>query len=577
MSAWGLVEAQDSLFKQSPVPLVCVDADGHVLDVNQAATVFLGLYHPEQSGINLLSFVDGCDRSQVSSVLLQSSLVGFDMEVTVRRFDASTTAVRLLGAAPTQYAEGRYARQIALIDISRQRQAEECERETLAQLNHVNTHDALTGLPNRYHFEDRLIGAMARCNRDFSTGALIFVDVDRFKFYNELYGHNVGDEILKEVARRLVNNVREQDTVCRYSGDEFILIMENVDTYTAVDTLLNKLRHELSVPVRGLTERPLSISAAFGATLFDHNARDVECLVLQAETAMLRAKRNERNRLEFYSPNADSAAERRRMIEHDLGSALAREQFSVVYQPQFRDGDQRLVGCEALLRWSHPDAGQILPGEFIEVAEDTRISSEILRFVLNRVCRDARKWLDDGLDMARVSVNVSALDLSSETFADEVEQALRSSGLPADRLEIEVTETSMMRYPEAAALALGRLSKMGVSIALDDFGTGYSSLSCFMDFPFDRVKIDQAFVRDLPTSRRAQAVVRAVSTMVDRLSLDVVAEGIETDAQRQCLRDCGVDQMQGFLFAHPMDEPQFRRIAPRHTQTSEPEAELCRH
>lgn len=502
----------------------------------------------------LITMVHQADRRRVVSHLMRLAQ-GDDVEIDiVLEMPHGTPLPVTLLSTPIIDASGslRFS-QHALLDMSRRREVERTLQQTAARLDHLAHHDALTGLANRYLMEDRLAQAVARCRRNGWLGALVFVDIDRFKLYNDTYGHATGDAILVEAATRLSLAVREQDTVCRYSGDEFLVILENITSQADVDTVLGKLREEFRRPVYGVADRALELSASFGATLFDRNTRDAGLLIKQADLAMYEVKQNGQDAVGYYSPQINAGAERRRLLEADLAQALDGSQFELQFQPQVDAASGRVKGCEALLRWHHPSRGLIEPSEFIPIAEHRGHIAQITGWALVTACQAARRWLEQGLAFERIAVNVSARDLSSPYLTTQVAQALQHAGLPADMLEIEVTETSVMHYPEVAARTLRALAATGVKLALDDFGTGYSSLKCLKDHAFDRIKIDRSFVDALGRHAGNDAIVTAMVSMASSLGVEVVAEGVEHPGQRVRLLDAGVPLMQGKLFTPPLD------------------------
>ncbi|MGE0482669.1 MAG: putative bifunctional diguanylate cyclase/phosphodiesterase [Gammaproteobacteria bacterium] len=544
----------DDLFDAAPVALLCLDEPGNVLLANRAVARLLGRSPAYMCHRPFITMVRQADRRRVVSHLTRLAQgEAAEIDVVLEMPHGTPLPVTVVSTPVIDEAGSLRYSQHALLDMSRRREMERTLQQTAARLDHLAHHDALTGLANRYLLEDRLARAVARCRRNGWLGALVFVDIDRFKLYNDTYGHAAGDAILVEAATRLSMAVREQDTVCRYSGDEFLVILENITSQADVDIVLGKLRDEFRRPVYGVADRTLVLSASFGATLFDRNTRDVGLLIKQADLAMYEVKQSRDDVVGYYSPQVNAGAERRRLLEAELGQALDGSQFGLQFQPQVDAASGRVRGCEALLRWHHPSRGRIEPGEFIPIAEHGGHIEQITGWALATACLTARHWLDRGIAFERISVNVSARDLSSPHLADQVELALRHAGLPPHMLEIEVTETSVMHHPEIAARTLRVLAEAGVKLALDDFGTGYSSLKCLKDHAFDRIKIDRSFVDALGHHAGNDAIVTAMISMASSLGVDVVAEGVEEPGQRARLLDAGVPLMQGFLFAPPLD------------------------
>ncbi|MCP5146338.1 MAG: GGDEF domain-containing protein [Gammaproteobacteria bacterium] len=539
------------LFDRAPIAMVCLDEPGQVLAANHATAHLLGRpvnYMQRRPFVTLVAQED--QRRLVSHLTRVANGERCETDLTMVMPRGTTLPTTLVSTPIMRGNHFEYSHN-AILDMSRRWQVEKTLKKASERLEHIAHHDALTGLANRYLFEDRLVRAVTRCRRNGWMGALVFVDLDRFKFYNDTFGHAVGDAILVEAATRLAMAVREQDTVCRYSGDEFLLILENITSQADVDVVLGKLRDEINRPVYGVADRPLQLSASFGATLFDKSTRDAGLLIKQADVAMYQVKKSRRDGFGYYSPQVDAVAARRRQLEADLGMAVSGLQLRLEYQAQVDIDARHISGCEALLRWEHPVRGRILPDEFIEIAEHAGLTEKIGEWVLHRACADARRWLDEGYQLDCIAVNVSARDVSSERLIGYVQDALATSGLPPSLLEIEITETSVMHQPASAAKVLGQLSELGVRLALDDFGTGYSSLRCLNDFPFNRIKIDKSFVLGLDHNEGNGAIIMAMTSMAENLGIEVIAEGVETESQMSKLAAWGVKLMQGFLFARP--------------------------
>ena len=541
------------LFVDAPAPMVCLDEPGRIIMPNNRVATLLGRTLDNLAGRPFLTVTRSEDRRGLISHLARvadGQNCEFDLTITMPR--GTEVPVSLI-SSPVHDHRGRfkYSNNVVL-DVSRYRQVEETLSKAKEHLSHIAHHDALTGLPNRYLFEDRLQQAVLRCRRNGWLGALVFIDIDRFKLYNDMHGHEVGDAVLIEAATRLSLNLREQDTVCRYSGDEFILILEDVTSVADVNKIVDKLQSQFSTPIYGLLKRPLALSASFGATIFDKSTTDTDALVRQADAAMYEAKQTPKVGFELYSPRSDAAVSNRRMLVADFESALSQKQLWLAYQPQVDWRSSTLVGVESLIRWDHPKLGLVAPSYFIEIAETTEYSERICRWVLLEACNRLRHWDEQGLQVPRIAVNVSPRDVCGSHLIEFVEEALESSGIAPGRLEVEITETSVLHHPPTAERVLGELSKKGVHLALDDFGTGYSSLRYLRDYPFDRIKIDRSFVADLITQPDNQVFIDAMVSMASSLGIAVVAEGVESAEQGKRLADAGVDIMQGFYHSRPL-------------------------
>ena len=553
---------EGTLFRDSPAAMLCLDEPGRILMPNLRAVELLGRAEMHLNGRPLVAIAQGGDRRRLISHLARvASGRTADIELTLHLPLGTELPISMM-SSPVHGPSGQFVySNNVLVDVSRYRRVEETLSKAQEHLTHIAHHDALTGLPNRYLFEDRLKQAVRRCRRNGWLGALVFVDIDRFKLYNDMHGHDVGDAVLVEAATRLSLNLREQDTVCRYSGDEFILILEDVTSIADVNKIVEKLHEQFSHPIYGLLDRPLALSASFGATIFDKNTEDLDALVRQADAAMYEAKQTPQAAFELYSPRSDAAASNRRMLVADFENALSERQLWLAYQPQIDWSSSQLVGVESLIRWDHPKLGLIAPSYFIEIAETTEYSERICRWVLLEACSMLRRWDEAGLSVPRIAVNVSPRDVCGAHLVEYVEEALESAGIAPGRLEVEVTETSVLHHPPTAERVLGALADKGLHLALDDFGTGYSSLRYLRDYPFDRIKIDRSFVADLVTRPENQVFIDAMVSMAGSLGIAVVAEGVESQEQCERLARAGVDIMQGFHLARPLTAKKFEAFA----------------
>jgi diguanylate cyclase (GGDEF)-like protein/PAS domain S-box-containing protein len=427
-------------------------------------------------------------------------------------------------------------------------------QDAQARAQHLADHDPLTGLPNRRLLEDRLTQAIALGQRNRQQTAVMFVDLDRFKTINDSLGHAVGDALLKEVAGRLVTQLRTGDTICRIGGDEFVVVLPEIKRSSDLAQVAQKVIEHLSQPVV-IEERELIVTPSIGISVFPDDGRDAETLIRNADAAMYHAKELGRANYQFFTEQMNQAASRRLSLESDLRRALGRDELRVHYQRIVDAKSGRVTGHEALVRWQHPERGLVLPGEFIQLAEETGLILRIGEWVLREACRwntfiGARSADGGGL---QVAVNLSPRQFNDPRLPDMVARALRETGLPAGLLELEITESTAMRETDATLGTLKRLKQLGVSIAIDDFGTGYSSLAYLKRFPVDRVKIDRTFVAEAPGERDQGAIVPAIVALAHALGIRVIAEGVETEAQRAFLEGCGCDFIQGYLTGQPVD------------------------
>lgn len=428
-----------------------------------------------------------------------------------------------------------------------------------AELLHRATHDALTGLANRVLFEDRLRQAIVHAKRDGSLVAVMFIDLDNFKLVNDTMGHAVGDELLCEVARRLDAQLREGDTKARLGGDEFAVILENLHKVEEAASIVGELAKVLQRPIR-LKGHDYVVTASMGISLCPINGTDAEALLMQADSAMYEAKAAGRNGYSFYTSDMNQQAAKRLDTERELRQALEQGELRLHYQPIVCSRQERILGCEALLRWQHPQQGLITPERFITVAEESGLIIPIGQWVLEQACCQAQAWRQAGLPLDYVAVNISAKQLRNRGLVTMVNKALAETQLAPSALELELTEGSVLQSADVARNLLGEVRELGVRLVADDFGTGYSSLSYLKLFHFDKIKIDREFVRDLLSDEGDAAIAKATVAMAHAFEAQVVAEGVETQAQADQLKRYGCDLLQGYLFAQPLEASAFEQL-----------------
>nr|WP_294518788.1 EAL domain-containing protein [uncultured Rhodopila sp.] len=422
------------------------------------------------------------------------------------------------------------------------------QRAAEAKIIHLAHHDMLTGLPNRASFQDTLAAAVAEANRSPAEGAaLLLCDLDRFKEVNDTYGHPAGDELLRQVAARMLDTIRRDDMLARLGGDEFAFAMVPCRHPRQAESLASRVIDALSRPFE-VHGHMVSIGVSIGIAMAPADASDPVELMKQADTALYVSKRRDRGIASVYHPAMSLGMQERLELEADLRRASDSGEFTVHYQPIVELQARRVVGFEALLRWQHPVRGLLWPDAFIKTAEECGLLVEIGRTILRRACRDAAGWERN----IRVAVNIASQQLQAPHFVADVEAALDSAGLAADRLELEITERVMLTDTETALSALARLRGLGVHVSLDDFGTGYSSLSYLQKFPVDRIKVDRSFVRNLGAATEAEAIIRAVVSLGTVLGIRTLAEGIETEDQARRATAATCDEGQGYLFSRPV-------------------------
>jgi diguanylate cyclase (GGDEF)-like protein/PAS domain S-box-containing protein len=447
---------------------------------------------------------------------------------------------------PDQTGETRYLINV-IDDVTERRRADE-------KIAHLAHYDALTDLPNRVLFREQIERELRRLSRG-EQFALLYIDIDEFKSINDSLGHHVGDELLKAVAARIRGCIRESDLVARLGGDEFAVIQTAVHTVNDVVEFVTRIHEAIRQPYECLGHQ-LSTDASIGIALAPQDGTDLDQLIKNADLAMYGAKADGRRTYRFFEPAMDASAKARLTMEQDLRQALADDGFEIHYQPLVDLAHNEVTGCEALVRWRHPERGMVSPVEFIPVAEDTGLIVELGEWVLRTACAEAATWPAH----VRLAVNVSPVQLKCQTVALKIASALAASGLPPSRLELEITEAVLIRDDETALAILHQLRAIGVRIALDDFGTGYSSLSYLKRFPFDKIKIDRCFVSDIAEIDGSSAIVQAVVNIAAARNMTTTAEGVETPAQKEILRALGCTEMQGYLFSAAKPGPEVRRL-----------------
>ncbi len=424
--------------------------------------------------------------------------------------------------------------------------------ERLAQIAH---HDTLTGLPNRLLASDRLDGALARCNRHSEKTALVYIDLDRFKHVNDSLGHQTGDLLLRQVADRLKGYTRKSDTLARMGGDEFLVILNRIVDISDVSKAAQRILNALVTPF-SIEGRLLHIGASIGISVFPDQGLDATELQRNADIAMYSAKNEGGNRYRYYTEEMNALVIERLEIENDLRKALERNEFELFFQPQFQLSSRDVYGVEALLRWNHPELGRIPPARFIPIAEETGLIIPLGSWVLRTACEQNRTWQDAGYSPFRIAVNVSALQVVHPGFVDEVAAVLQETGLDPRWLELEITESVLMRDMSVVARLLQEIRRLGVSVAIDDFGNGYSSMSYLQRLPVDCLKVDQSFIREIEQlselSTRSRTLLRTFVSLAASLGVRLLAEGVESDEQFKFLNEIGCEMGQGFLLGVPM-------------------------
>ncbi|NPT42642.1 EAL domain-containing protein [Paraburkholderia sp. 1N] len=487
------------------------------------------------------------DRDQEGVALIRQALAANrEVSAVVRNYRKDGALFwNQLFIAPVPNAEGVITHHIGVInDVTDLIRYQE-------QLEYQANYDSLTRLPNRNLLRDRLQHALIVAQRQQKGVAVVFIDLDGFKNVNDSLGHSVGDRLLGVVAERLARCTRTSDTVARHGGDEFVIVMTDTVDEQSLIAWMERVRASISEPV-WLDGTELYVGCSMGASLFPQDGEDAETLMKKADLAMYRAKDMGRNTFQFYQPEMNASAGARLNLERRLRRALRDNEFLLHYQPQVDIVSGQIVGTEALVRWRDPEVGLVLPSLFIPVAEESGLIGPLSEWVLREACRQNKAWQDEGLPPARVSVNLSARVFQQRDIAKLVMQVLAETGLEPQYLELELTESTIMRNAEEAVSMLNELHALGIGLAIDDFGTGYSSLSYLKRFPVDRLKIDRSFVSDIGVSGDDETITSAIIALAHSLKLQVIAEGVETSAQLDFLKERACDEMQGFYFAKPL-------------------------
>lgn len=430
---------------------------------------------------------------------------------------------------------------------------------TVQRIRYLAEHDPLTDLPNRALLEARMASTLAETIGRRADLALMFLDLDRFKDVNDTLGHAVGDKLLIQVSDRLRANLRAQDTVSRQGGDEFAILLHGYSSLTRVAEVAQALIDAMAPPFL-VDKHELLISASIGISVYPQHGSDIVTLLKNADTAMYEAKAAGGGAFRFFSAQMNALVLKRVAMDMNLRHALANQEFVLHYQPQVEGGSGRILGVEALIRWRHPSQGEIPPTEFIPIAEESGLINSLGDWVLREACRQSRQWMDSGLPELTMAINISAVQLRQPDFIEKVVDALDHYRLPPNRIELEITESALIRDTQRIVGVLNELKKNGLRLSVDDFGTGYSSLGYLKHLPFDKIKIDQSFVRGLPQNEDDAAITQAIIGIANSLKMELIAEGVETEAQRDFLLGHACQNMQGYHFGKPMPAADIERM-----------------
>ncbi len=537
LSAYSNMAAQKVLGRRSDIALILLDV----------------VMESDRAGLDLVRFVRGRLQNRMVRIVLRTGQPGqappreviSENDIDDYRTKTELTFDRLF---------------VVVTAALRTYQLLSTMAEHQRRISHLATHDDLTGLPNRTLLHDRIHQAMAYARRSGRLLALLFIDLDGFKFINDSFGHTQGDALLKAIALRLEREIRAGDTVARLGGDEFVVMLGDAGDVDDVMRTADKLLRVLSEPTLA-DGRSLLVTASIGISIYPDDGSNVEVLLQHADSALYAAKHGGRNRVCRYTPELSANADERVLLESALRCAEELDQFELHYQPRYEVSNGRLSGVEALIRWQHPQLGWVSPSRFIHLAEEVGLINQIGEWVLRAACAQLKEWQRAGLPDFRVAVNVSARQFHEQDIAELVRRVLDETGLDAALLELEMTENVLINNPEAVLEQLRALKKLGVQLAIDDFGTGYSSLSYLSRYPIDIIKIDQSFTSQLATSDEAASITRAIIALARALHMKTISEGVETAQQHQFMADNGCDAVQGHYFSPAVTASKLATIA----------------
>ena len=539
--------------------VVCTDISGNITFLNFVAEKMTGWRWEEAAGLpmpKVFQIVDAETRettpNPMEAAIGQNKTVHLPLNCILIRRDGFETPIED-SVAPIHDREGKATGAVIVFrDVS-------AARAMAEQMIHSAQHDFLTGLPNRMLLNDRVSQAIASSARRAKKVAVLFLDLDGFKHINDSLGHPIGDKLLQSIAACLVGCVRGTDTVSRQGGDEFVVLLSEMehpeDAAISARRMLQAVAESHSID-----QHELHVTTSIGVSVYPDDGLDAETLIKNADTAMYQAKENGRQSYQFFKPAMNIRAVERQSIEESLRRALERKEFTLHYQPRVKLATGEITGAEALIRWTHATRGPVSPANFIPVAEDCGLIVPIGQWVLREACKQARGWLDAGLPLGTIAVNISSMEFRESNFLESVFTTLSETGLDPKCLELELTESVLMKRAESAASVLKTLRAKGVQIAVDDFGTGYSSLSYLRKFPIDALKIDQSFVRQITSAPDDTTIVTAVISMGRSLKLRVVAEGVETQEELAFLQARSCDEAQGYFFSKPVLPQQFAQL-----------------
>lgn len=544
-----ILQENKILFDRIPVGLYRTTPDGQILDINSAGVKLWGFPDKETAlAANVKTvYVNDKDRERWKLILEREGVLRHH-ETNIKFHDGTTrwvkdtTRVIRNTAGEVLYYEGSFE------DITERKQAEE-------KLTFMATHDALTELPNRELLHDRIGHAISIAKRSKDQLAVLFLDIDGFKELNDAYGHAQGDLVLQAITNRINDCVRDSDTLARFGGDEFSILLEGIMQMDDIFPIIEKIVQAIADPFV-VQSSEVFITCSIGISLYPNDGITPEALIQNADRAMYHAKKNGKNNYHFYSASMGEKILEDMTLKNQLRHAITNDEFVLHYQPQVEITSGKIIGVEALLRWQHPTKGLLLPGDFINQAEKSGLIVPIGEWVLETACKQLQRWIEMDLPAFRISVNISRKELTKANLVEKIEKVLDKTGIPAERLELELSENIVFQDFDKSMFLLAKIKKLGVRLAIDDFGTGYSTLNQLAHFPFDTLKIDQRFSPYVTTSKKDAAIVRGIVSIAKNLELEVVVEGVETDEQLEAFQNMGCTNYQGWYFSRavPVDE-----------------------